>query len=849
MLLNDSEKNEVLGIDTDCTLKMTIDDSDKGVLMAILSQGFYSDGIGSLIRESISNSLDSIREAGKNTPILAKLVLENDTFVFSAEDQGVGLSPDRVQQVFSKYCASTKRESKTQLGAFGLGSKAPLSYRDSFTIISRYDGKIYTYLMLKGENGTELSLVDLDDTYLPNGVIIKVPLKEKNDYELFLQKMQQQLCFFEQVIIKTEYNELDPDFKIIKNDLWKYSELNNDKYIHLCLDDVYYSIDYKQLGISNIEIPIGLNFSLTDGIKPTPNRENIIYTPRVKELILNRIKTIGINFINQWNACIPLVNTLEEADNLRKDYAQISIYKDEEREIKIKIDKALCDFCGEKLHTVQLALFPSLSIEHLKNLAADYLQEYGRGLEMVAGIIKPLKKWETDCVFGSTLYDRKVILLKEGEVISKQQRAYLKWTQDNYLFIRKHKTIKLRRKAYSGYSSDKDTYYGLLQLYKKPKNEWRQIIKDYKKFIEITYTNSFLSIDSIEPSDEYIEWKKDQKQARKKGHYNSKEEISYGFLEPASRGKSKFNYEKITKRLCDLHKNKGIIFYCHSDVADGYGDLYMLSHNISRIVMLSERNFNKLQQYQKNYPIQNWIHVDDIWNHKLRPLSRAITNYIIDKIWIQIHDCRLATDLKYEIVSPSISTPTILKLGYRARCSQFEKYINTTYKYSDQWIEKASKIYIKNKWLEYDKFEDLKIVVRDAHKYDFVNYVSTYNTPKKISDSLIRYLFIKQNKYEKLHGIQYKTYPIEEMIRKAITPRVEVVDIIPEPIIEPESTEEEIEMMPDSFPDEEWERQINSEPYEEEISGMDEYKKFTSDDLNEPSLEADIEDSVMLVTV
>jgi hypothetical protein len=36
--------------------------------------------------------------------------------------------------------------------------------------------------------------------------------------------------------------------------------------IHLCLDNVYYPLDYTKLGINTLTVPIGLKFSLSDGI-------------------------------------------------------------------------------------------------------------------------------------------------------------------------------------------------------------------------------------------------------------------------------------------------------------------------------------------------------------------------------------------------------------------------------------------------------------------------------------------------------------------------------------------------------------------------------------------------------
>ena len=64
---------------------------------------------------------------------------------YHIKDQGPGISPDRISNIFVQYTASTKREDDIQTGAFGLGSKTPFSYSDTFTIITVYGGIKYQY--------------------------------------------------------------------------------------------------------------------------------------------------------------------------------------------------------------------------------------------------------------------------------------------------------------------------------------------------------------------------------------------------------------------------------------------------------------------------------------------------------------------------------------------------------------------------------------------------------------------------------------------------------------------------------------------------------------------------------
>ena len=105
---------------------MEIDADSHIFLMRMLSK-FYSDAVGSLIRETASNALDSHREANVNEPIIVSLAAENGNYEFSVEDFGCGIGLSEVANIISKYGKSTKRQSTTQLGAFGLGFKSPMA--------------------------------------------------------------------------------------------------------------------------------------------------------------------------------------------------------------------------------------------------------------------------------------------------------------------------------------------------------------------------------------------------------------------------------------------------------------------------------------------------------------------------------------------------------------------------------------------------------------------------------------------------------------------------------------------------------------------------------------------------
>ena len=69
----------------------------------------YSNPIGSLIREITSNCFDSHIEAKVEEPVRLAMVWDSDEgYHMEFEDFGVGISPDRMKKIYSKYFSSTK---------------------------------------------------------------------------------------------------------------------------------------------------------------------------------------------------------------------------------------------------------------------------------------------------------------------------------------------------------------------------------------------------------------------------------------------------------------------------------------------------------------------------------------------------------------------------------------------------------------------------------------------------------------------------------------------------------------------------------------------------------------------
>ena len=102
----------------------------------LLSSGLYTDKPLAIVRELSCNAFDAHMEAGNaDRPFLIQLPNDLEP-EFRIRDYGTGLKHEQVMKLYSSYFTSTKTNTNNQIGAFGLGSKSPFSYTDTFTVTS-----------------------------------------------------------------------------------------------------------------------------------------------------------------------------------------------------------------------------------------------------------------------------------------------------------------------------------------------------------------------------------------------------------------------------------------------------------------------------------------------------------------------------------------------------------------------------------------------------------------------------------------------------------------------------------------------------------------------------------------
>lgn len=295
--------------------------SDDPALMAMLSTGFYSRPFRTMIQEMLFNAWDAHKMVGKtDVPIDVYI---NETSGLIIRDYGPGIEPgEDDENIHGTYCIygySSKRKLPGQTGGFGLGSKSPFAYTDSFTITSFYEGTKNMYLIRRvaedndGKPGfTPLMSVPSEE----HGLMVVIPLKSGdliNAYHnvkdlVFLSGMKINLHF------KDEPVEVIDEPTLSAGE-FQFENRSEETKIMAVYGGVRYNIRNDQYYFDEYETMaqfIGSGNCMYIGFAPNtmtplPNREGLNINEKTKETI----KVVLETFIEHFQLIVkPLLITL-----------------------------------------------------------------------------------------------------------------------------------------------------------------------------------------------------------------------------------------------------------------------------------------------------------------------------------------------------------------------------------------------------------------------------------------------------------------------------------------------------------------------------------------------------------
>lgn len=270
---------EDISVETTVTgekIAMSLDENSLAHLMTVLTN-LYSDPEMAVLREYSTNARDSHVEAGITRPIEVTLPSVLNPFLH-IKDFGIGLNEADIAEIYSKYGASTKRETNEQTGVLGLGCKSGLTYSPQFSLVGIKEGTRTMVSIARDEDGTgSMTIVESAPTDEPNGVEVIIPVRRYNNLE---EKARDLFRFWE------------PGTVLVNGD--EPERIEGTKVSDMMLIAEHLHTDFIVMG--GVPYPVSLNtplagkyklvvFADIGDINFTPSREDLQQTKRTKDFI------------------------------------------------------------------------------------------------------------------------------------------------------------------------------------------------------------------------------------------------------------------------------------------------------------------------------------------------------------------------------------------------------------------------------------------------------------------------------------------------------------------------------------------------------------------------------------
>ena len=272
-----------------------------GKAFQLLGNTVYKNKIGAVIRETSCNAFDSHIAAG--TPLRPFDVHLPNIFEpwFSVRDYGIGLSDKDVRGLYTRYFSSTKSSSNEFIGAFGLGSKSPFAYTDSFSVVSTFDGIKRHYAIFTNEKGIpHITMLSEEETADSNGVEVQLQVLQA-DFDRFKSEAAIQLKHFHpRPNLNANDLEWDDRAPIISGKGWRVFDTKVSHGDVICIQGcVAYPLHTGSMSIQlrrevlhmvqNMSIEV--DFEIGD-LSAALSREELSYTTETSKNIIKRLDVV-----------------------------------------------------------------------------------------------------------------------------------------------------------------------------------------------------------------------------------------------------------------------------------------------------------------------------------------------------------------------------------------------------------------------------------------------------------------------------------------------------------------------------------------------------------------------------
>ena len=305
---------------------------NSGKMFKMIISGLYSKKAESITREIWSNAFDA--HCMKGTPERPFEVTLPSTFrpEFKVRDFGEGLSHDWMKRNYTIMGHSSKENTNIAVGKWGVGRMSPMSYTDTFSVVSRHKGYKTTYNVTMEETGEpQLNvLIPPMKTDEEDGLEISFPVS-RSDFGSFTEAARRVALGFEvkpAVVGNKDFLWNTLETKTAGNGYGTYTVKGHSSLYGVVakMGCVIYPINLRELKLTPTEestvrgmdlildVPIG-------SVEVTASREDLSYGSKepTVDYLTGRIKVILKELVKDTQA---------QLDKIKTEYERFMFLKD-----------------------------------------------------------------------------------------------------------------------------------------------------------------------------------------------------------------------------------------------------------------------------------------------------------------------------------------------------------------------------------------------------------------------------------------------------------------------------------------------------------------------------------------
>lgn len=300
------------------------------MLFDMLSSKIYPHPELAIVRELSTNAFDAHVEAiNDHSPFDVHIPTYEEPY-FSIRDYGTGMSHETVDQIYTRFFNSTRREDIDSIGQLGLGSKAPIVYVNKrtqereFKVTSIQDSYRTSYRIYVNENG--IPAIEMDGDPAPtsekNGVFIKIPVN-LSDINLFQDAARKIYRWFtvRPNFIGSFNPTPDPQILYKHDDF----EIHNDngRTLNVVMGQISYRVDAV-----SVNCPVDPKGSIylkvpRKSCTITPSREHFQYDQKTIDVIKNAFENMKVVLAKELETKVANEPRKFFAEKAKYDFSQL----------------------------------------------------------------------------------------------------------------------------------------------------------------------------------------------------------------------------------------------------------------------------------------------------------------------------------------------------------------------------------------------------------------------------------------------------------------------------------------------------------------------------------------------